>query len=279
MSQNRLYRHYNEQIESFRQHFKSTIEWSEVEDIHQLRVATKKIRALLTLMEIASCGRFRKKKHLKLLSKLFTNAGVLREIQVNRSILDEIELHDGSIDELCQSAIALYREELTKQGEWAIRRLIRELASFNWRKLNKLNRRLKKSINGLSTAKIIEESNLFITSQIETIHKLRSRPDNDRELHKIRARLKSMAEIYRLNNTMVPDEMLQKKIGRLKRLENRIGKWHDYTVLISSIEQFIKNGQGIRIIEPIKRVVEDIRGQNGMLRGEVIDRLEEIFAN
>lgn len=277
MSQSKLYRHYREQLESFQQHFRETTERTEVEDIHQLRVDIKKIRALLSLMEIVSCGGFRKKKHLKLFSGLFSNAGALREIQVNQSTLDDLNLQQSCSDELCQSAILLYGEDLSRQGALEIGYLTKALATFNWRKLNKLNRGLKESINGLVDAKIVEESIIFIEKQIARIHKLRNRFDSDKGLHKIRAHLKSITEIYRLNNRIAQDEALQKKIESLKRLEKFIGKWHDYTVLICSIEQFSHNEKGGQLITPLKRIVADIRGINGEIRGRIIAQIDEIF--
>ena len=142
MSSNSLYKHYKQQLVLFRKHFDNTHERCEMEDIHQLRVSIKKIRTNLTLMSIASEGEFNNKYHFKLLSKLFKNAGKLREIQVNQAILDKLDLEEQHIDELYQSAIHCYRNHLTQQSQKSIQRLKETLNNFNFIKLKKCNHKL-----------------------------------------------------------------------------------------------------------------------------------------
>jgi CHAD domain-containing protein len=147
MSSNRLYQHYRKQLALFREHFDNTNERLEVEDIHQLRVSIKKIRTNLTLMNIASEGKFKNKSHFKLLSKLFKNAGKLREIQVNQAILDKLNLEEQHSNELHQSAIHYYRNNLKQQSQKSIHQLKKTLNNFNFQKLKKHNHKLKKVLH------------------------------------------------------------------------------------------------------------------------------------
>ena len=84
MPQNKLIEYYNNQLATFRIHFTNTVNRQGVEDIHQLRVFTKRIRTILAIMEIGSQGEFRKKEHFRL-------AGELREIQLHLHLISAYE--------------------------------------------------------------------------------------------------------------------------------------------------------------------------------------------
>jgi len=277
MSSNRLYHHYKRQLATFKEYFNKTSKRMEVEDIHQLRVSIKKIRTNLKLMEIASWGTFRKRRHFTLFSKLFNCAGALREIQVNQTILDVLDLENGYEDELCQSAIHFYRDELLHQSQKANERLIIALRVFNFRKLKKLNKRLKENIVELGDERVIEESNAFIEKQIEKINKLRTQVDNDRELHKIRMHLKSMTETYRLNIKMFANEIMENRVEQLKVLEDLIGEWHDLMMLIASMEHYSHSEAGAEFETPLINVIADITERGREIRGEVVVYLDQFF--
>ena len=279
MSNNKLYQHYRQQLALFREHFDNTHKKLEVEDIHQLRVSIKKIRTNLTLMNIASEGKFKTKSHFKLLSKLFKNAGRLREIQVNQAILDKLNLEEQHIDESCQSAIHYYRNHLTQQSQKSIQRLKETLNNFNFKKLKKCNHKLKKNIAQLGDKIVTEKSNAFVQKQIDKINTLRIQVDDDRELHKIRKHLKSITAIYRLNIEIFPNDLLQKKIERFKGLETLIGDWHDLMMLISSMEKYICSKEGAGLESPLRKVVNDLSARARKIKGEVITHLDDALAH
>ncbi|MBP6723049.1 MAG: CHAD domain-containing protein, partial [Bacteroidia bacterium] len=55
--------------------------------IHDLRVATKKIRTVFRLVEFIAPDQFKTKKQIAGLRTLFRAAGVLRELQVDEGVL------------------------------------------------------------------------------------------------------------------------------------------------------------------------------------------------
>lgn len=59
--------------------------------VHELRVATKKIRTVYRFIERISNGAFRQKAEIAELRKLFQAAGGLRELQVHQVVLDDYE--------------------------------------------------------------------------------------------------------------------------------------------------------------------------------------------
>lgn len=230
-------------------------------------------------MNIASEGKFKNKSHFKLLSKLFKNAGELREIQVNQAILDKLNLEEQHIDESRQSAIHYYRNNLTQQSQKSIHQLKKTLNNFNFKKLKKHNHKLKKSIEQLGDEIVIEKSNAFVEKHTGKINTLRIQVDNDRKLHKIRKHLKSITAIYRLNIEIFPNELLQKKIERFKGLETLIGDWHDLMMLISSMENYICSEEGAEFEPPLRKVVKELSARARKTKGGVIAQLDATLAH
>ncbi len=91
MPKNKLIEYYNNLLATFRIHFTNTVNRQGVEDIHQLRVFTKRIRTILAIMEISSQGEFRKKEHFHLFIEHFRLAGELREIQLHLHLISAYE--------------------------------------------------------------------------------------------------------------------------------------------------------------------------------------------
>ena len=89
MRKSRLIQHYNDKQASFHLYFKRTFERQGIEDIHKLRLNIKKLRATLSLMELASHGMLNKKRYFALFSKLFDEAGEVWEAQVSLGMIEK----------------------------------------------------------------------------------------------------------------------------------------------------------------------------------------------
>jgi CHAD domain-containing protein len=277
MHSNSLQRRYQQQYQSFANHFDHIrAEGFTEEEIHRLRVDIKKIRAMLTLMELASKGRFNRKKHLKFFDRLFEHAGNLRETHVNQTILDELEQDECFGAAPLQGAIANYRDHLVLLESRAQQRLAQWLQHFKQRKLKKLNRRLKEKLAALNDNTVIESAEHFIARKAGKITRLRASLTGDRQLHKIRIHLKSMVEICQLANSMAPDGVLQKKIEHIKNLESLIGRWHDYTVLISSVSLYVGELKS-KADESQQEILDALHHSAATMKGQIIAQLDEIF--
>ncbi|MCW8826758.1 MAG: CHAD domain-containing protein [Gammaproteobacteria bacterium] len=277
MSGSRLYQNYDKHLTTFKGYADKIEKRPDVEDIHQLRVAIKKIRTNLSLMQVASCGDFQKKAHFTLFSKLFNCAGELREIQVNRALLTILELEESYPEEITQLAVQHYKDHLSSKAEKSVSRFNRTLSNFNFRRLKKLNRELNEKITGLDDELIVDKANQFIEKQIEKIVRLRPLIDGDRELHKVRKHLKSITEIYRLLIELFADEDLKKRVERFKLLGRLIGEWHDLTVLISSMNCYAGSKEGIRFGPSLIMMETDIAMRSQKIKGEVSSHLDDIF--
>jgi len=91
---NPLITYFTERWAVFTLHLNNTIAHFGEEDLHQLRVEIKKMRALFSLLEGAIPGGFKKKKYEKPLQKLFRPGGKLRETHMNKVLVEAYNLKD-----------------------------------------------------------------------------------------------------------------------------------------------------------------------------------------
>lgn len=119
------------------QHAEGVLDLDEVERVHDMRVATRRLRAALEIFE--PC--FPRKRHRKALKKVKVLADALGE---RRDADVEIALLEGFLDqaaEVDRSALAKLIDELRSRQEEANEALAPYVAS---KRLKKLRRRLKK---------------------------------------------------------------------------------------------------------------------------------------
>src|SRR6478672_10443385 len=86
-------------------------------DIHDLRVEIKKLRAVAQLVQYCASD-FRKKKFLKPYNKIFKEAGQVRELQIEVSMFKKLNVTDG---------LERYTRHLKKQVKKAKHRLFAHL--------------------------------------------------------------------------------------------------------------------------------------------------------
>ncbi len=228
MRKNRLIQHYNDKQASFHLYFKKTFERQGIEDIHQLRLNIKKLRATVSLMELASHGMLNKKRYFALFSKLFDEAGEVREAQVSLGMIEK------------SNAIYLipYTEYLREIQRSANEKLLTTMQAFDFKRLEILNNKLLREMKGLSAEIALRKSADYVLKEIEKVLELKDHLPNNRKLHKIRIHLKAVIEILTIMSELNAATGLDKWQNNIKSLDKQIGKWHDYIILLTSLNYF-----------------------------------------
>lgn len=123
------------------EHAESVLDLSDIERVHDMRVATRRLRAALEVFEVC----FPRKRHRRALKRVKALADALGE---RRDLDVEIELLEGLAGEAAElEALAVLIAELQVRQ----RRANEELAPFvAAKRLKKLRRRLDKLIAGAS---------------------------------------------------------------------------------------------------------------------------------
>tara|TARA_B100000315_G_C14539667_1_gene570248 strand:+ start:880 stop:1719 length:840 start_codon:yes stop_codon:yes gene_type:complete len=255
MGNNKLIQHYNNQIASFYEHFHNTKERQDVEDIHQLRVYTKRIKTNLTLMEIISNDEFSKKEHYNLFSRLFRKAGKLRENQIHLDLIENYDSHQ----------LTPYEEHLLQTKINEMENVQMELNAFDFSKLNNLDNSLLEKVSHISDETVAEQSIAFLLKKLNRVEKLKSKINNEHKLHKIRIHLQAVREILRLMVTIQSAEIIYQFQNDSKALTDMIGKWHDYSVLIFSLKQFTDEN----ILQNLNQVTGQIEAEYEFIRKSI----------
>ena len=259
MPQNKLIEYYNNQLATFRIHFTNTVNRQGVEDIHQLRVFTKRIRTILAIMEISSQSEFRKKEHLHLFLEPFRLAGELREIQLH---LHLISAYDSEY-------LAPYKEYLIESQEQTNENLLEGLARFDFENLEELNKVLLKKIENVTNEIASKESRTYLLSKLKRVEELKDNINDDQKLHKIRIHLRAVMETLRLMNALEPSNEMREVELQPRSLSDIIGRCHDQTVLIVSLERFIQQSANERIIQHLSTLINDLVNENSVARKNI----------
>lgn len=198
--------------------------------VHQMRVATKKIRSVMRLIAHIQPDEFRPKKEIRKLRMLFRFAGIQRELRIDRKVLtmyEDVHLtvykHLGSLMEEEQH----YADYLFEQAK----------KDF---KLKSLHRPIKKA-QGL----LKEMPRKVLMKGIQSLANLRLKeiqqvmPDDyDRVLiHKARILLKEATYLMELVRKGGDKESFSKaQLQQAKQASEIAGEWHDR----ESFEQWMR---------------------------------------
>lgn len=258
MRKSRLIQHYNDKQASFHVYFKRILESQEIEDIHQLRLNIKKLRVTWSLMDMASQGMLNKKGYFSLISKLFDEAGEVRDAQMSLSKIGKSKA----------MYLVPYAEYLREAQRCANGKLLTGMQAFDFKTLEMLNNKLLQEMKGLSDEIALRKSATFFLKETSKVRELKDHLPDNRKLHKIRIHLKAIREILTIMIELNDTEGLDELQNNIKSLEQQIGKWHDYIMLRTSLKNFVDqnlNKKGVRYITNLIGRIEyqqEVRQQN-----------------
>lgn len=192
------------------------------EDLRQLRVNIKKIRAISKL--IKSCDKdFKRKKFLKPYQEVFKQAGKQRELTLQAGMLKK---------QKAWKTLPHYTQHLTKNIDKRRHDFIALKA------INKIQKN-QRSKHMYASAENINEKDVqhFIKKQKEKIKVLLHHKHlQAQQAHQLRKRLK---ELYYLIKVFNPKNQQSKMVNNLQYL---LGKWHDKVVLKDHLQHAISSG-------------------------------------
>jgi CHAD domain-containing protein len=190
-------------------HLKAFLESGDQEELHQFRVQTKKLRAMLNLLEHAS-RRHGLLEEFKPVRKMFKSAGHIRDAHTNLELSSRYALKNESF-EAGQKRII---EEGTNE--------FREQAKKYTKKINDAYKQLKKQLPHVDNGSITE----FYKKQLEQIADNLETPRFTEDMHNNRKLIKIL--VY---NRKLADKALNGSfafnIDYLDKLQSSLGEWHD----------------------------------------------------
>jgi CHAD domain-containing protein len=227
----KLIRQYNTLILSFISLLKKPEDKLQPEDIHQIRVCIKRLKAIHRFLYTLAPSRFKAMKK-DCFRSLFSAAGKLREIHVLRNTLIPYTVSGSSLEDFMVS--------LSKQEKDFTRTFIKTRTLFNIAVLDKRLQKLVSDKKRWSQKDLRKAGKLFIQKKVRKIPKLSNSYDDKKHLHRIRKSLKGLEPVLVLNHTIRPTDKLKETIKKMRMLNKHIGSWHDLVVLEHHLRLFIK---------------------------------------
>lgn len=189
---------------------------------HTLRLEIKKLNALFGLVDFCSKS-FKQKKTFKPFKVIFSQAGKIREIQVETALLEEHFTSDF---------VTQYRNNLKKI-------LTAELNNFflitNPNFAEKLQKKYIK-INSVLAKTNKKMANRYMDKKRAEIEKLlHKKALKNKQMHALRKRLKE----YQFNQKSLNYTKKNKLLPKKNALPELLGEWHDYQTVIQHLKKAI----------------------------------------
>lgn len=268
MKKNQIIPHYERHLAAFHEHFNNTQQRQKMEDIHQMRVSVKKLRAIWSLIEIVSHGKWKKKAHYALFRRLYQAAGKLRETQVNLKMAKQFKV----------AYLRPYIEYLERSEKVFSKNLALRMPKFDKEEFEILNSKLIKKMANMTDELVVQEAIAFVVKKSKIVQKLRDQPHDDEKLHKIRIHLKAVNQILTIIKELGTSKVLSSIQGQVKLLNSHIGKWHDYYELQESIKRFLPQSTGKKNTRLMNKLIERIENKQIERQEKIYQRIDKYLA-
>jgi CHAD domain-containing protein len=231
------------------------------EDLHQVRLAIKRLRAILRLLQPLVSKTFFKRENARLRSAARRLAR-LRDLAVARRTLEQVtdklasHSQDAAVQEVFESFLAQTpaSSHYDEDRETALRHAARALAQTH------------RAFHALSLPdrgwKTIEPGLKKLYRQNRTWMKCASSSDKDEDFHEWRKRVKYYFYLLKMLTPMWPSR-LGKTVKHLDCLQDKLGKDHDLAVLKSFLVKHLSN-PGYRT--PVGQVIQYLKKRSAKFR-------------
>ena len=214
----KLKRYFNHQVAEIKSFFQRVNANITDEDIHNVRLSIKKVKALFTLIN-AIVPSFKMDKLLIPFEELFDHAAKIREAQLQYSMLPQLPAGPVTTS---------YRAHVNRQASQGKKELVAYCDESTWKSLKGKAKKAAKKISAASDSKAIR----FMKKQKKKLYKtFEAKPVHAANLHDTRKSIKDL-RYY--------ESMLQKKSSNIftDAFQELIGRWHDKLVLLNGLQRF-----------------------------------------
>jgi len=219
--------YYLTQREIFESNLQQAADAFDEEAIHDLRVALKKIRGLFKLIEFIDPQLFNEKSAFIYLRKIFKEAGILRDLQVQIGLFVQ-SVHP---DEML---FVIFLSNLGYQARIKFRMFINRL---NLQDLEQTDELIKTTLIKMNQTHINTGIRKFIQEKLQKVLCLMNQKDDT--MHESRINLKDayyILDLLKENQALTPPmDVLLEKVDLLQEV---FGNWHDWELVLQRYQQF-----------------------------------------
>ena len=239
--------YFTEQIKNFNEYHSNLLVEVNKEDIHKLRTTIKKLKTFNILLDGL---RFREKDFPIELKNLFNKLGEIRDIQIQQKILNEYDdnIFNKNLSLLYNHKISLF--EINKDFD---------------KELQYLNDKLDKVEDYHIDEQIIINIKNHIENSFNEIYNMMENISPS-ILHDIRIKFK------RIYYTLI---LLGEKNEKMYDLQEVIGLWHDYDVIIRNMDNFRDDASLFINYDVFLSVLSKLRNKKEILYNESVELIKK----
>jgi CHAD domain-containing protein len=204
---------------SMEAHFLAFYDTQDAEELHQMRVQVKKIKAILDQLTDVSDHK-KTSRYLKKLMEIFRLAGKLRSVHVNLEVMENLNISNDDFITQQQEILANETSLLYARHDEYLKSLKKAFKTFS------------KQFDDIRDKKIFA----LFEKQINALDKyFNSEWTFDLQLHEARKRIKELLYLHQvLNEKQTQIFSINKEY--LHDLQDIIGKWHDHLLTLQLID-------------------------------------------
>ena len=243
------------QSKLFRKNFILSTSRKNFDEIHDYRVALKRLRNVVSFIKQIPGGKSLKKCFtINHLNKAFKSGGILREMQINRIILKRYEKKN-------RIRYTGFRDYIRNKEKEAFSRLKIERNRFSAKKVRRFEAKVIRAIKDLPPSKLSEYIDGYIVKRIAHIKKLVKEHNVESTLHRIRKETKSIKYLLEMNKTQSKSYGdIEFELNIVTELEDLIGNWHDQQVFEIELDKYISTLDKRKISDKsAKKLILDVR--------------------
>lgn len=231
----RLLSYLDKQLVAFDINFVIVCDSFNFDAIHDMRVAVKRMRALMILAEKLQPS-FNSAETEGELKQLFRLSGKMRDAQVQQSLLadyaEKLNISFGEYD--------LYLRNFEKKSIRKFTSYLKVNTSTDF--TGNLSQTLTDLFNKTESAQIVTAINLLVDELLAKVREMNDDQQHDEHLHEIRRKLKQcnyLLSVFDKNDPGLP--RLNETLQLLEKANNLLGEWHDHDVAREFLFNFLSN--------------------------------------
>jgi len=221
----KLKKYYHRHLDAIESILKKPGQQYTPKDLHILRLSIKKIKTILSFLHYYDPG-FNKEKYFKPFEALFRQAGEVREIQIQQTLLAQHKSNPLLEKYFTDLTTDLHNHQ-TAFSKLIDPNLLKKVRS----NAKKVDTFFQKATNRLMNQYLLDERSRM--DHLLTADKL-----ENKEVHTLRKQIK---EIYYLQKVFQPKD---KRLVIADEFQEMLGQWHDYHVMAKDL---LKGAQNHRL--------------------------------
>jgi CHAD domain-containing protein len=234
MTNNFLIDYLVEQENAFFSNYNAAIKTLDVDAVHDMRVAVKRISTIVRMLNFNEKANFRLKKRFKPIRFVYKNFGKIRDLQVLQSLIVGLQNKtDTNLNQLIIDCENHTKNEVKILHE--VKSSFKNLAIKRNFKL--IERYIKKKGDKDLGKKIL----LYKKERANQLSDYSNKLNKEHNLHNARKMIKDIGYLMEMSTEVLPDFAADLKT--YKELGRLLGTWHDRKVLLSYLKRKKTNHQ------------------------------------